>query len=141
MYNVGMIKFKKNDAGVGALVAIEGQGDIPFSIARVYYITGVPQDAKRGAHAHRKLHQVLICLNGSVTIKVDNAGQQQEFLLDDPGEGLYIGPKVWREMYNFSPESVLMVLASATYDELDYIRDYHTYLQDTRGFFDKGETR
>lgn len=138
MLNVGMMKFKKHDGGEGSLTAIEGCNDIPFSIARVYYITGVPQSSKRGAHAHLRLHQVLLCLNGSVTVKVHNADQQQEFTLNDPTEGLCIGPKVWREMYDFSPGCVLMVLASAPYDEDDYIRDYPTYLDTAHNFFDGG---
>lgn len=135
MYNVGMIKFNVFSAGEGTLSAIEGKRDIPFDIKRVYYITGVPEGAHRGSHAHHKLHQVLICLNGSVTIKVHNAKNTQDFALSSPSEGLYIGPHVWREMYDFSPGCVLLVLASELYDELDYIRSYPQYLDNIRELF------
>lgn len=129
------MKFMKFSGEQGALTAIEGTRDIPFEVKRIYYITNVPENARRGFHSHKRLHQVLLCLNGSVTIQVQNGKIVEEFVLDNPSEGLYIGPNVWREMYNFSPSAVLMVLASEYYDENDYTRDYETYLADVSKIF------
>ena len=90
----------------------------------------MPQGITRGFHAHRKLHQVLICLNGSVKIKVKTPKEETEFILDNSSVGLYIGPYIWREMYNFSEGAVLLVLASDYYNEADYIRNIDFYMQE-----------
>lgn len=132
-----MIPFSKFKNDLGTLVPVEAEKDIPFSIRRVYYITGVPQDAHRGFHSHRKLEQVLICLHGSVRIKVKTPHEEQIVLLDDPTKGLYIGHMIWREMFDFSNDAVLMVLASEHYDEADYIRDYGQYMMEAEGYFNK----
>ena len=130
MYNVGLIKFKDIKDKYGHLTPIEGNVDIPFSVKRVYYITGVEQGVTRGFHSHRQLHQVLICLNGSVKIRVNNPNEEEIIELNNPSIGLYIGPYVWREMFDFSEGSVLLVLASEYYDESDYIRNYDFYLEE-----------
>ena len=135
MFNVSRMKFKDFGGEVGHLSAIEGKRDIPFEIKRVYYITGVPSDARRGFHSHKKLHQVLLCLNGSVKIEVTNGDEIEIIVLDNPSEGLYIGPMIWREMYDFTPGSVLMVLASEYYDEQDYERNFDSYKKDSDMFF------
>ena len=137
MYNIGSLKFKKITDGRGDLTPIEGKADIPFEIKRIYYLTNVKEDILRGKHSHKALHQVLICVNGSVTIKVDNTKETQEFVLNNPREGLYIGPHVWREMYRFSEGAVLLVLASERYDESDYIRDYEEFTQKAKVLFDE----
>lgn len=130
MYNCAQFKFLNISNKYGSLTPIEELKDIPFDIKRVYYITKVPKDISRGFHAHRKLHQVLICLNGSVKIKVKTTKEEEEVILDDPAIGLYIGPYVWREMYNFSDGAVLLVLASDYYNEEDYIRNMDFYMQE-----------
>ena len=135
MFNVGLMNFKEFGIPLGRLTAIEGGRDIPFEIKRVYYITDVPCESRRGFHSHRKLHQILLCLNGSVTIQVNNGVEKQDICLSSPHIGLYIGPNVWREMYNFTTNAVLMVLASDFYDESDYIRDFDEYLQSVNGLF------
>lgn len=136
MYNYGLLKFKKfGRKEFGYLSAIEEMRDIPFLIKRVYYITGVSAEVTRGCHAHRMLHQVLICLNGSVTIRVHNGNEKTEFILERSDIGLYLGPMTWREMTNFSEGCVLMVLASEYYSEEDYIRDYDDYLNECKKFF------
>ena len=113
----------------GHLTPIESDKDIPFDIKRIYYITRVPENTIRGFHAHKDLHQILICLNGTVKVNVSDPFNKETFLLDNPSKGLYIGPWLWREMYDFSPAAVLLVLASDYYKEEDYIRDYRTYTE------------
>lgn len=112
----------------GQLVALEEYKDIPFEIKRVYYMYDTGEGIRRGFHAHKKLKQILICVNGSCKIHLDNGKEQKEVLLEKPYEGLYIDNDMWREMYDFSPDAVLMVLASEYYDESDYIRDYDEFL-------------
>lgn len=115
---------------IGYLTALEEKKDrLPFEIKRVYYIYNVPNQVNRGFHAHKKLKQILICLNGSVEIRVKKGDITENFLLDDPAQGLFINDLVWREMYNFSNNAVLLVLASDIYKEDDYIRDYKEFLK------------
>ncbi len=113
----------------GNLVALEGNDLIPFHIRRVYYIYGVQKGVRRGFHSHKKLEQVLICVHGSVKILVKTPDEEEIVTLNKPNEGLYIGPNIWREMYDFSEDAVLLVLASAHYKESDYIRKYDDYLK------------
>lgn len=137
MYNCSLLKFKDITDKYGHLTAIEGKINIPFKIKRVYYITKVEKGVTRGFHAHRKLHQVLICLNGSVKIKLVSPNEEKAVELNDPSVGLYIGPFIWREMYDFTGGSVLLVLASQYYDENDYIRNYDFYLKEAKRIFEK----
>lgn len=130
MYNCSLMRFKKIVNQYGILIPIEGDNDIPFSIKRVYYITNVPEKSERGFHAHRKLHQILICVNGSVKVRVKDSHNEEVFELNDNSVGLYIGTYVWREMFDFSEGCVLLVLASGYYDENDYIRNYDFYLEE-----------
>lgn len=130
MYNCSLIKFKDITDKYGHLTPIESKTDIPFEVKRIYYITSVKQGATRGFHSHRKLHQVLICLNGSIKIRTKNPNEEEVFELNNPSIGLYIGPYVWREMFDFTEGSVLLVLASEYYDEDDYIRNYDLYLEE-----------
>jgi dTDP-4-dehydrorhamnose 3,5-epimerase-like enzyme len=128
---------KNIDRPMGHLTPIEGLIDIPFDIKRIYYLTRVPENTIRGFHSHKSLHQVLVCLNGSVQISVSTPYEKEFITLNDPAKGLYIGPMIWREMYNFSAGSVLMVLASDYFSEEDYIRDYRTYCEMAQDFFRK----
>ena len=130
MKNCRIINFKKiGNSNVGFLTALEENREIPFNIKRIYYVYTVPKEIKRGFHAHKRLEQILICMSGSVKIKVDNGNEKKIFELSDPSKGLYIGPGVWREMYDFNQSSVLLVLASEYYNESDYIRDYEEFLE------------
>lgn len=113
----------------GQLVAIEAQLDIPFEVRRVYYIYDTLAGVRRGFHAHQDLEQILVCVHGSCKIHLDNGSETAEVVLDKPYEGLYISNDMWREMYDFSPDAVLLVLASRHYDEADYIRDYEVFLK------------
>ena len=124
------MNFKKiGNSDVGFLIALERNREIPFNIKRIYYVYTVPKEIKRGFHAHKRLEQILICMSGSVKIKVDNGNEKRIFELSNPSKGLYIGPGVWREMYDFNQSSVLLVLASEHYNEEDYIRDYEEFLK------------
>ncbi|MBW9151356.1 FdtA/QdtA family cupin domain-containing protein [Clostridium estertheticum] len=135
MYNCALIKFKDITDKYGHLTPIESKIDTPFEIKRIYYITKVEEGVTRGFHSHRKLHQVLICLNGSVKIRVKNPKEEEVFELNDPSVGLYIGPLIWREMFDFTEGSVLLVLASDHYDENDYMRNYDFYLEEAKKLF------
>jgi len=112
----------------GSLVSLESMKNIPFEIKRVYYIFGNKQNIRRGFHAHKNLQQVLIAVSGSCKILLDDGTNKQEVLLDSPSKGLLIKNCVWREMFDFSADCVLLVLASDHYNENDYIRDYKKFL-------------
>ncbi len=112
----------------GKLVSVEALRDVPFAIGRVYYI--VEKDgASRGFHAHKTLRQLMICVHGSCRIMLDDGRSRCDYRLDRPDVGLLVGSMTWREMHDFIPESVLLVLASDAYDEGDYIRDYNEFLR------------
>lgn len=115
----------------GSLVTLEGTKSVPFNIKRVYYIFGTKEGISRGFHAHLNLKQVAVCVKGSCQFVLDNGKQRQEVILDSPTKGLLIEDLTWREMFNFSPDCVLLVLASEYYDELDYIRNYDEFLEIT----------
>ena len=116
----------------GTLVSIEGSSDLPFAIARVYYIVA-GDGSPRGFHAHRTLQQMMICVHGSCRVILDNGRERSEHILDRPDEGLPVGPMTWREMHDFSPGTVLLVLASAPFDDADYIRDYDVFVREVAG--------
>ena len=111
----------------GALTFLEGERDIPFLIKRIYYIYGVAHGERRGFHAHKTLQQYLICVHGQCTVMLDDGLEQKKVVLREPHVGLYVGPGIWHEMYDFSEDAVLLVAASAYYDEKDYIRNYEQF--------------
>ena len=113
----------------GALVSLEAQRDVPFAIERVYYLCEIPADAERGFHAHKTLQQWAVCVSGSCVVTLDDGSKRADVRLDGPDRALHIGGGIWREMREFSPRAVLMVLASARYDEADYIRSYDDFLK------------
>jgi dTDP-4-dehydrorhamnose 3,5-epimerase len=112
----------------GSLLSLEVGRDIPFEIARVYFLYGSTSGNERGFHAHRRLEQWAVCVAGACTILLDDGRARAEVRLDSPEKSLHIGPMVWRELKDFSPEAVLMVFASAPYDAADYIRDYQSFV-------------
>lgn len=113
----------------GQLVALEEFKDIPFEIKRVYYMYDTAPRVTRGYHAHKSLEQILICIHGSCKIRLDNGREKKIVPLEKPYEGLYVSNNMWREMFDFSEDAVLMVLASDYYREEDYIRDYEEFLR------------
>lgn len=126
-----MVEFPKITDVRGNLTFIEGQRHIPFDIKRVYYLYDVPGGSDRGAHAHRGLEQVIISMSGSFDLLLDDGKNQKKFHLNRSFHGVYVCPMTWRYLDNFSSGAVCMVLASATYDEADYIRDYDTFSAET----------
>ena len=116
--------FQQHGDERGMLVALEELKDIPFEIKRVYFMYDTKSDVHRGFHAHKTLEQILICIHGSCKVLLDNGKDRKIVSLEKPYEGLYISNDMWREMFDFSEDAVLMVLASDFYNEEDYIRDY-----------------
>ena len=121
--------FQQHGDHRGQLVALEEGKEIPFQVKRVYYMYDTVEGVRRGYHAHKCLEQILICVHGSCKILLDNGKETAVVNLDTPYEGLYISNDMWREMYDFSSDAVLMVLASELYDEADYIRNYDEFLK------------
>lgn len=118
-----LLEFKIHGDERGSLVSLEEFREIPFSVKRVYYIFDTVHGTTRGCHAHKNLEQVLICVKGSCTVLLDDGKSEMKIKLDKPNQGLLINGLIWREMYDFSSDCVLVVLASKYYDENDYIRD------------------
>jgi len=112
----------------GGLVSIEASRHVAFDIKRVYYIFETKDKTSRGFHAHRALKQLVVCVAGSCRMLLDNGREKKTVLLDSPKQGLIIESMVWREMHDFSPDCVLLVLASEHCDESDYIRDYRDFV-------------
>lgn len=102
---------------------------IPFQPKRYFLIFDIPSREIRGEHAHKTLHQFLVCVKGSCAVVVDDGLAREEYVLDSPGVGIHVPPNVWAAQYKYSPDAVLLVLASDTYDPDDYIRDYNQYLE------------
>lgn len=129
---INLIPLQKHGDDRGSLVALEEENNIPFSIKRVYYIFDTQDGVRRGFHAHKKLKQVAIAVKGSCRFLLDDGTERIEVVLDNPAQGLLIESCIWREMYDFSSDCVLMVLADSHYDENDYIRDYDDFKKQVR---------
>ncbi len=117
----------------GNLVVVEGEQDIPFEIKRVFYIYGSDEKVIRGQHANRKAEFVLINVSGTSKVRVDNGFQEEIIELNRPRMGLYLPTMLWKDMYDFSRDSVLLVLSNIHYDGGEYIRDYEEYLKEVKG--------
>lgn len=111
----------------GSIIVAQGELDVPFPIRRMYFLHSVPPGQVRGRHSHKALTQIAVCAQGSCRFRLDNGSESAELLLDRPDQGIIIRPMIWREMFDFSPGCVLLVLASEHYDESDYIRDYDEF--------------
>lgn len=123
-----IIEFPKVPDPRGSLTFIEGGRHVPFRIERIFYLYDVPTAESRGAHAHKTLEQVLICLAGSIDAFLDDGLERRVVHLNRPWTGLYIPPMIWAAETNFDPGSLCLVLASQPYDESDYHRDYDEFL-------------
>ena len=131
MNKVQMLEFPQHGDERGHLVIVEGGQDIPFEIKRAFYIYGSDKDVIRGQHANRKTEFVLINVAGKSKIKVkDGEGNEAIYCLNRPHTGIYLPTMIWKDMYDFSEDSVLLVLASEHYDPEEYIRNYDTFVKD-----------
>ena len=117
----------------GKLVVVEGAQDIPFEIQRVFYIYGSDSEVIRGQHANRNSEFVLINVSGSSKVRVDNGFEEEIIELNRPRMGLYLPTMLWKDMYDFSADSVLLVLANTHYDGHEYIRDYDEFIKEVGG--------
>jgi len=124
-----LLNFNEKGDERGKLVIVEGNQDIPFEIKRLFYIYGSDKDVVRGKHANKESEFVLINVSGSSKVMVTDGDNKQIVELNKPRQGVYLPKMVWKEMYDFSPDSVLLVLASTHYDGNEYIRDYDEYLK------------
>lgn len=113
----------------GNLTFIESNNQIPFAIERVYYLYDVPGGSERGGHAHKELHQLIIAMSGSFDVLLDDGKDKKRVHMNRSHYGLYVCPMIWRELDNFSSNSVCMVLASNKYAESDYYRDYAEFMR------------
>ena len=112
----------------GSLTFIEGGRQVPFEIKRIYYLYDIPHGKRRGGHAHLLLQQLIVAASGRLTVRLHDGRNQRDFVLEHPGVGLYIPPMMWRELLDFSPGAVCLVLASERHDDRDYIRDFGEFL-------------
>ena len=126
-----LLTLAANNEKGGLLVSLEKLG-IPFPIRRVFYILQVQTGAVRGEHAHRTLEEVVICLQGSCRIRLDDGDERHEVLLDSPTLGLYLKGMIWEQFYDFSQDCILLALANEPYDPTDYITDYQEFLKERR---------
>lgn len=124
-----LIKFNILGDEKGWLISLENNKNIPFDIKRVYYIFDTLEDVRRGFHAHHKINQVAICVKGNCKFLMDNGKNKEIIELDNNYTGLVIPPMVWHEMFDFSSDCVLMVLANDYYYESDYIRNYNDFIK------------
>lgn len=131
--NVKLIQLSQiKDGSDGILSVAQESKEIPFHIKRFFYIYNLKnKNAVRGKHAHRKVEQVLFCINGSFEILVDDGKFKQSIILSEPNTGIFLGTYVWNIMRNFSDNCIILVVASDIYDENEYIRDYSQFLKET----------
>ena len=125
---VKLLRFGDLGDELGSLIVVEGERDVPFAIQRVFYIYGSDATVMRGQHANRNTEFVLVNVAGKSKVRVDDGlGREQVYHLDQPNTGIYIPRMVLKDMYYFSPDSVLLVLCSEHYDGEEYIRDYEAF--------------
>lgn len=126
--NIQLIPLQTHGDARGSLVALEESKNIPFNIKRVYYMYDTKSGVRRGFHAHKALTQLAIVVRGSCKFLLDDGREKQTITLATPTEGLVIEPWIWHEMYDYSDDCVLMVLADDFYSEEDYIRNYDEFI-------------
>ena len=132
---INFIQFQTHGDDRGSLISLEQEKNIPFEIQRIYYMFNTKEGVRRGFHAHKKLKQIAIVISGSCRFVLDDGKERIDILMDNPGQGLYIDSFIWREMYNFSEDCVLLVIADKRYEEVDYIRSYEEFLQLVGGYY------
>ncbi|WP_303317673.1 FdtA/QdtA family cupin domain-containing protein [Flavivirga abyssicola] len=129
VYDCSVIDVSKIHNSAGNITVIENSHNIPFNVNRLYYLYDVPSGEARGGHAHYELEQFIVAASGSFDVILDDGLNRKRVSLNRPNLALHVVPGLWRELDNFSSGSICMVLASHTYDENDYIRDYNKFLK------------
>jgi len=135
VYDCSVVNLPKIQNRAGNITPVHNSIDIPFDIKRVFYLYDIPGGEDRGAHAHKKCHQLLIAASGAFEVLLNDGSIQRIIQLNRPYIGLHIPPMIWASEINFSSGAICLVLASEKYDENDYLRDYSTYLKVIKGEF------
>ncbi len=141
MKNCKIVNFNEITDHRGKMIPIEYPKQLEFPLKRIYYIYDVKEGVRRGYHSHNDLEQILIAIHGKVKVLIKTPYEEEIVELDNPNKGLYIGPMIWREMFDFENEAVLVVLASHEYDENDYIRDWNDYVEKAKKYFNEGSDK
>lgn len=126
--NIKLIQLQQHGDQRGALIALEETRNVPFSVKRVYYLFDTGESVRRGFHAHHQGRQMAIAVRGHCRFLLDDGREKIDVFLDNPAQGLLIEPMIWHEMYDFSSDCVLMVLADDFYNENDYLRDREQFI-------------
>jgi uncharacterized RmlC-like cupin family protein len=129
VFDCSLIELKRIKNRSGNITAIENNIEIPFNAKRIFYLYDIPGGESRGAHAHKECHQFLVAASGSFEVQLDDGKVKKTVMLNQPYIGLHIPAGVWASEVNFSSGSICLVIASHTYDENDYIRDYNDFLE------------
>jgi hypothetical protein len=131
--DVRLLELPRIESTSGCITPVHGDLDVPFEIARLYFLYDIQFGAARGGHAHRDAQQVMVAAMGSFSVVVDDGRASRTFELRQPHVGLYVPCMVWSELVDFASGSIAVVLASAVYDEDDYVRDYEEFGRVTAG--------
>lgn len=132
VYDCSIIELPRIEDPAGNITPVQGKINIPFEIKRVFYSYDIPGGEARGAHAHKECHQFLVAASGAFEVVLDDGINKRTVLLNRPFYGLHIPPGIWAAEQGFSSGSICLVLASDTYDENDYIREYSDFLKQKR---------
>ncbi|MDB5251878.1 MAG: WxcM-like protein [Flaviaesturariibacter sp.] len=128
VFDCQILTFRKVFNRAGNITAVQNGIDVPFDIKRIYYLYDVPGGESRGAHAHKDLQQIIIAASGSFDITLEDGRNKKTVQLNRPFMGLHVRPGIWRDIANFSSGAICLVLASETYTEDDYIRNYNDFI-------------
>lgn len=112
----------------GSLTVVESQRDLPFAIARIFYIYGATKDCERGAHAHRDTWQSFVAIRGKFSLELTDGVSKKLYVLEQANRALHVPPMIWARLYDFTEDAVCLVLASSLYDPADYIREWDDYM-------------
>lgn len=127
VYDCVILPLIKIQSRAGNITIVEGKKNVPFDVKRIYYLYDIPGGEIRGGHAHKELHQLLVCISGSFNVLLDDGINKKIVNLNRPDYGLLIVPGIWRELMEFSSGAICLVLASLKYEESDYWRNYSDF--------------
>jgi hypothetical protein len=127
IHSCNVVELTKIHNPAGNITIIQNGSHQPFNVRRVYYLYDVPGGSERGGHAHKELYQLIVAASGSFDVIIDDGQNKKIIKLNRPYYGLLVVPGIWRELVNFSSGAICLVLASAKYEEKDYIREYSTF--------------